>query len=100
MWKTSPAGFLGLGSSDVRPYPGVTVCPTPASAQGTGLPVAGFAADVRGMTGVVAGSVALRLRPATGVFTQARAHDGITQNFIAQNDGTTLGNHPPKRPLS
>ena len=47
-WTFAPAGVLGQGSADVRPYPGVVVCPTPEAVQGTGLPAGGFAADARG----------------------------------------------------
>ena len=77
-WTKAPADLLGLGSADVRPYPGVVVCPTPVTVQGTGLPI---------------GGTAVRLRP---VFepagTQAFAHD-----VLAQNDGTTLGIHSSGR---
>ena len=80
-WTKAPADLLGLGSADVRPYPGVVVCPTPVTVQGTGLPT---------------GGTAIRLRP---VFepapTQALAH-----NSIAQNDGTTLGIHSSRRRTS
>ena len=46
-WTFAPAGVLGQGIADVRPYPGVSVCPTPEAVQGTGLPTRGFAAEVR-----------------------------------------------------
>ena len=78
MWTQAPADLLGSGGADVRAYPGVVVCPTPVTVQGTGLPI---------------GGTAVRLRP---VFepapTQALAHD-----VIAQNDGTTLGIHSSGR---
>lgn len=99
-WTFAPAGFLGQGIADVRPYPGVVVCPTPESVQGTGLP-AGFAAEVRGMTG----DDLARLRPLTGsVAVLARTRQAIAQNDIAQqstkNDVPTLGNRSPGRPQS
>jgi hypothetical protein len=98
-WTIVPAGVLGQGSADVRPYPGVVVCPTPDAVRGTGLPTVGLAADVR--TG---GDVA-RLRPLNGaVAVQAHTHEPATAQFIdqkfAQNDGTTLGIHTPGRPQS
>ena len=98
-WTFAPAGVLGSGSVDVRPYPGVVVCPTPDAVQGTGLPAVGFAADVPA-TGDVA-----RLRSLNGsVAVLARTHEPATQQFIdqkfAQNDGTTLGICSPGRPQS
>src|SRR5687768_9657290 len=48
-WTFAPAGVLGQGIADVRPYPGVVVCPTVDSVQGTGLPAGAFAAEVRGV---------------------------------------------------
>ena len=100
-WTFAPAGVLGQGSADVRPYPGVVVCPTPEAVRGTGLPIGGFAAEVRGMTG----DDIARLRPLTGsVAVLARTHQPIAQNFIAQqstqNDDTTLGLRSPGRPQS
>jgi hypothetical protein len=100
-WTFLPAGVLGQGIADVRPYPGVVVCPTPEAVQGTGLPFAGFAAEVRGMTG----DEIARLRPLTGsVAVLARIHPPVAQNVIAdkstQNDDTTLGIHSPGRPQS
>jgi hypothetical protein len=99
-WTFAPAGVLGSGSVDVRPYPGVVVCPTPDAVQGTGLPAVGFAADAR----VPGGDVA-RLRSLNGsVAVLARTHEPATQQYIdqklAQNDGTTLGIHSPGRPQS
>ena len=98
-WTFAPAGVLGSGSVDVRPYPGVVVCPTPVAVRGTGLPTVGFAADVR--TG---GDVA-RLRSLNGAAAVlASTHEPATAQFIdqkfAQNDGTTLGIHTPGRPQS
>ena len=100
MWTFAPAGVLGSGSVDVRPYPGVVVCPTPDAVRGTGLPVVGLAADAR-----VPGADAARLRSLNGsVAVQARTHEPATQQYIdqkfAQNDGTTLGIHSPGRPQS
>ena len=34
MWTFAPAGVLGQGSADVRPYPGVVVCPTAGGSAG------------------------------------------------------------------
>lgn len=101
MWTFAPAGVLGQGSVDVRPYPGVVVCPTAPAARGTGLPIGGFATEVRGATG----DEIARLRPLTGsVAVLARAQAPIAQNVIAQqstqNDDTTLGIHFPGRPQS
>jgi hypothetical protein len=98
-WTFVPAGVLGQGSADVRPYPGVVVCPTPDAMRGTGLPTVGFAADVR------TGGVVDRLRSLNGaVAVLARTHEPATAQFIdqkfAQNDGTTLGIHTPGRPRS
>ena len=98
-WTFAPAGVLGQGIADVRPYPGVVVCPTPAAVPGTGLPAVGFAADVPA-TGDVA-----RLRSLNGsVAVLARTSAPIAQNFIAhqstQNDDTTLGIRSPGRPQS
>ena len=92
MWITVPAGALGQGSADARPYPGValrlTVAPRVAL-QGTGVPTA-------------------RLRDLAGTPCTPRG-EFIAQRFIAkhsalgtsaQNDGTTLGFHTSSRPLS
>ena len=99
IWTFAPAGVLGSGSADVRPYPGVVVCPTPDATRGTGLPSVGFAADVR------TGDDVARLRSLNGsVAVLARMHEPAAQQFIdqkfAQNDGTTLGIHSPGRPQS
>jgi hypothetical protein len=100
MWTFIPAGVLGSGSVDVRPYPGVVVCPTPVAVQGTGLPAVGVVADAQ-----TTGADVARLRSLTGsVAVQARTHEPATQQYIdqkfAQNDGTTLGIHSPGRPQS
>ena len=101
MWTFAPAGVLGQGSVDVRPYPGVVVCPTGSAVLGTGLPIGGFAAEVRGATG----DRIARLRPLTGsAAVLARIHAPAAQNAIVQqstqNDDTTLGIHSPGRPQS
>jgi hypothetical protein len=98
-WTFVPAGALGQGIADVRPYPGVVVCPTPPAVQGTGLPAVGSTADVP-----AAGDVA-RLRSLNGsVAVLDRTHEPAGRQFIdqdfAQNDGTTLGIHTPGRPQS
>jgi hypothetical protein len=100
-WTFAPAGVLGQGSADARPYAGVVVCPTPAAVQGTGLPAGGFAAEVRG----VFGADTARLRALhSSVAVLARTDAPAAQKFIAQqstqNDGTTLGIHSPGRPQS
>jgi hypothetical protein len=92
-WTTTPAGLLGLGGSAMRSCTGlglravVGVSPAPRVA-------------LVGGTGVPAGSSAPRLRPVfrrdvapqTVVPTETFAHNSI--------DGTTLGSHPSRRPLS
>ena len=100
MWTFAPAGVLGSGSVDVRPYPGVVVCPTPDAVQGTGLPAVGFAADAR----VPGGDVA-RLRSLNGsVAVLARTDAPAAQKFIdqqsTQHDDTPLGIRSPGRPQS
>ena len=99
-WTSVPAGVLGTGSVDVRPYPGVVVCPTPEAVRGTGLPAVGFPADLRVATADLA-----RLRSLNGpIAVLARTDVPAAQKFIAQqstqNDGTTLGIHSPGRPQS
>ena len=99
-WTSAPAGMLGQRVADVRPYPGVVVCPTAGPARGAGLPTGGFTAEVRGMTrdGIA------RLRPLTSAAVLEPTHAPAAQKFIAQqstqNDGTTLGIHTPGRPQS
>jgi hypothetical protein len=103
-WMFAPAGVLGQGSVDVRPYPGVVVCPTSAAGHGTGLPAGGFAAEVRGLTG----DDTARLRPlsrSVAVLTREPLAPRFTaEKFIdrqsTQNDVTTLGIHSPGRPQS
>ena len=101
MWTSAPAGVSGEWGTDVRPYPGVVVCPTVDSVQGTGLPAGGFAAEVRGLFG----ADSARLRAQHGpVAVLARTDAPAAQKFIAQqstqNDGTTLGICSPGRPQS
>jgi hypothetical protein len=90
MWTFVPAGVLGQGSADARPFGGVAVRaaaqPPFAVRQGTGLPTT----RLRTLgSGVVATGTA-----ATGITCTPRGE------FIAQNDGTTLGFHTSSRPLS
>ena len=100
MWTFAPAGVLGRGVADVRPYPGVVVCPTPEAMHGTRLPTSGFPVEVGGDTA--------RLRPLSGsvaVLTREPLAPRFTaQKFIdrqsTQNDDTTLGIHSPGRPQS
>ena len=88
-WTPTPAGLVGLGGSamrsctdvDLRRVIGVSPAPRVAPAWASGVSV---------------GSAA-RLRPEfqpAGVLTQAvpTAHNSI--------DGTTLGSHPSRRPVS
>ena len=95
-WTFALAGVLGQGIADVRPYPGVVVCPTPEAAQGTGLPAGGFPAEMRGTPG----DERARLRPLTGSVL-ARIDVPAAQKFIAQqstkNDVPTLGIRSPGR---
>ena len=101
-WTSAPAGVSGMWGADVRPYPGVVVCPTPAAFQGTGLPIAGFATDVRGTTG----DDVARVRSSSGaaIAVPVRTGEPALQRFIdqtfPQHDGTTLGIHTPGRPQS
>ena len=91
-WTKAPADLLGLGSSDVRrctgydARTGIAVSPAPrvAPVQGTGVP---------------AGGIAVRLRPDFG---QARTQAQFLNGALAHNsiDGTTLGIHSSRRPLS
>ena len=97
-WTFVPAGVLGQGIADARPYPGVVVCPTPEAVRGTGLRAVGSVVDVP-----AAHSARLRsLNESVAVL--ARTDAPAAQKFIAQqstqNDGTTLGIHTPGRPRS
>ena len=99
-WSAAPAGLLGLGGSDARPY----------AVQGTAVP---FGCDVDGLTGTT--------RPRTAerqAFLPAgarRVHGGlvedlvmedlvvevhVAQKFIAPTTGTTLGIPSSSRPPS
>ncbi len=94
-WMSVPAGALGQGSADARPFggfvAGTAAQPPFAVRQGTGLPTT-------------------RLRdfgygPVEGVGVLGTAVTGNAPctprgEFIAQNDGTTLGFHTSSRPLS
>ncbi len=99
-WTNAPAGFLGLGSVDVRPS--VADCTTDvvlaraaAQLRGTGLPFAGsrlrhVAPEVVAHTGVAA----------VGTDQRGIAPIGSTYGFTTENDGTTLGNPSSRRPQS
>ena len=95
-WTSAPAGVLGRGIADVRPYPGVVACPPVEPARGTGLPIGGFAA--------AAGDGIARLRPLASLAAPVRTSAPAAQKFIAQqstqNDDTPLGIHSPGRPQS
>jgi hypothetical protein len=91
MWMSVPAGALGKGGADARPYGDLVVRaaaqPPFAVRQGTGLPIA----RLRGLDlGVAVGGTAV-----TGSTPCTPRGE-----FIAQHDGTTLGFHPSSRPLS
>ena len=88
-WMSVPAGALGQGSADARPFggfvAGTAAQPPFAVRQGTGLP-------------------ATRLRD-LGVGVLGTGFTGNATctprgEFIAQHDGTTLGFHTSSRPLS
>ncbi len=79
-WTAAPAGFLGMGGSDLRPY----------AVEGSAVPVAGAVARPRA-------DEPRAFLPVTG---QRVVEDVRTHNCIAPNDGTTLGIHPPRRPQS
>ena len=92
-----PAGVLGQGIADVRPYH--VVCPIPEQVPGTGLAAVAYSGDAR-TAGGVARLRALRGPVAVSARTDAPAAPmSIAQQFT-QNDGTTLGIHPPGRPQS
>ena len=83
-WTAAPAGYLGLGGSDVRP----DVARRPQTALGTAVP---FARNRK----VVVPAGAERL--VEGFGSQS---DFGTHNCMAPNDGTTLGIHSSGRPQS
>jgi hypothetical protein len=91
-WTKAPADLFGPGSFDVRrcmgydARTGIAVSPAPRVA-----PVLG--------TGVPAGSIAVRLRPAFEATRQVK-DQALAHNSIGTNDGTTLGIRSSRRPLS
>jgi hypothetical protein len=97
VFATAPAGVLGSGSFDVRPYSCVAVPPALLGAttgvstlvQVSGLPVS---VPVTGMPARFRAAAA----EAIGAPTAFRQHTDL----ITPNDGTTLGIHPPGRPQS
>ena len=98
-WTDAPAGFSGPGRTGMSPYScsvvgggaRVVIAPVAAPVRGTGLPVAA------------------RLRP---IDERGVAHESFLQALVASplttsadtndidNNGTTLGIHPPGRPQS
>ena len=98
-WTDAPAGFSGTGRTGMSQY----ACPSVAGARIVMAPVA---APIRG-TGL---PVAARLRPidergvAHESFLQALAvaspMSPIADKTDIDNNGTTLGIHPPGRPQS
>jgi hypothetical protein len=94
MWMSVPAGALGQGSADARPFGTSAVRaaaqPPFAVLQGTGLP----AVRLRDFGyGPVIGASVIGTAPTGTPCTTRGEH-------IAQNDGTTLGFHTSSRPLS
>lgn len=81
---TAPAGLCGEGSVAVRP----SLLGTVPVAQGSGLPVAGMAPRYRDRVAVRTGFGAAPIQKTT------------SNDLITQNDGTTLGIHPSRRPGS
>jgi len=98
-WTKAPADLLGLGSSDVRrctgydARTGIAVSPAPrvAPVQGTGVPAAGIAVRLRPDFGRARTQAQFEVS-ALEVQNPALAHNSI--------DGTTLGIHSSRRPLS
>jgi hypothetical protein len=92
----APAGVLGMGSADARPYPGVAVrLPAVAptwTVQGTGVPIARLRDD---MTDTPRGEFL-----AQRFVAKHTSVNGNAQNDGVQFDGTTLGFHTSSRPLS
>jgi len=94
-WMSVPAGALGTGSADARPFGDLAVRaaarPPVAVRQGTGLPTAR-------LRGFGYGPVENRV---DGLAVLGSAPTGTPRGeFIAQHDGTTLGFHTSSRPLS
>jgi hypothetical protein len=87
-WMSVPAGALGTGSADARPFGEFAVRaaaqPPFAVRQGTAVPTA----RLRNGVGVL------------GIDVTGNAPCTPRGEFIAQHDGTTLGFHTSSRPLS
>lgn len=99
-WTDAPAGFSGPGLVGMSPYAcssvvggaSVLMAPTAAPIRGTGLPVAARLRPID-ERGVVRESFLQALAVASPLCTSADKHD-------IDNNGTTLGIHPPGRPQS
>ncbi len=100
-WTDAPAGFSGPGLVGMSPYAcssvvdggaSVLMAPTAAPIRGTGLPVAARLRPID-ERGVVRESFLQALALASPLNTSAAKHD-------IDNNGTTLGIHPPGRPQS
>ena len=95
MWISVPAGALGQGSADARPFGDLAVRaaaqPPFAVRQGSGLPTTRLR-DVG--HGPVVGKTVIGIAPTGNAPCTPRGE------FIAQHDGTTLGFHTSSRPLS
>lgn len=79
-WTTAPAGLLGLGGSDARPY----------AVPGTAVPCGGMTGAARPRS---ADRHAFLQAPVVGV-------EVYVQKPIAPTTGTTLGIPSPRRPAS
>ena len=99
-WTDAPAGFPGTGRTGMSPY----ACPSVVDG-GARIVMAPVAAPIQG-TGL---PVATRLRQ---IDERGVAHESFLQALVASplnvttsttyidNNGTTLGIHPPGRPQS
>ena len=100
-WTDAPAGFSGPGRTGMSPYSCTSVvgggarivmAPVAAPIRGTGLPVAARLRPID-ERGVAHESFLQALAVASPLTTSADTND-------IDNNGTTLGIHPPGRPQS
>jgi hypothetical protein len=113
----APAGVLGSGSADARPYVSATALPALLAAgaadRGTGVPAAarrvsvapadqGTSVPAAARCVAVALEMAPRFRGRVAGTTGVPSAPAIRRHtdLITQNDGTTLGIQPPRRPQS
>ena len=102
-WTDAPAGFSGPGRTGMSPYScsvvvggaRIVIAPVAAPVRGTGLPVAARLRpiDERGVTQ----ESFLQQAPAVA---GAAPLSATTHKNGTDNNGTTLGIHPPGRPQS